>query len=319
MSIAVKVGRQAAVGTAATTTTTVPADFSSKLVKANVALEEVRSGQDIHFTKRDGVSYEEWAVGDSAIYHDTIGFWLSNAMGTPTNTPDGSAYTAVFKFADAPNALTLQTTQPRRATEAYQIKDAVVDKMGFTFEAEGTLTYNVNGFGLTRTALGSAPTLTSSSINSFVAWKGQVAFNGTALGSYAKLKKGSINFTRNRKPQFTVNNSVDPATFTTGSRMVEFDLTCDFASVGEYDKYRNAATDSLEILFTLTDGTVIGTSATAPTLRLKIGTAFIEDAEIDTSSDLPEITVKGKALYNAADASLAVVTLRTAVNFTTAD
>lgn len=318
MSIGVKVGRQSAVGTAAATLSTVAADFSSKLVKANVALEEVRSGQDIHFTKRDGVSYEEWTVGDSAVYHDTIGFWLSNAMGTPSNTAAGSAYTSVFKFTDAPNALTLETTQPRRATEAYQIKDAVVDKMGFTFEAEGTLTYNVNGFGLTRTALGSAPTFTNSTINPFVAWKGQVAFNGVALGSYAKLKKGSINFTRNRKPLFTVNNSVNPNTFSTGARMVEFDLTCDFASVGEYDKYRTAATDSLEILFTLTDGTTIGTPAAAPTLRLKIGTAFIEDAEIDTSADLPEITVKGKALYNATDASLAVVTLYTATNFTTA-
>ena len=317
MSIGVLVGRQTAVGTAAATLSTVAADFSSKLVKANVALEEVRSGQDIHFTKRDGVSYEEWTVGDSAVYHDTVGFWLSNAMGTPTNTAAGSAFTSVFKFTDAPNALTLKTTQPRRATEAYLIKDAVVDKMGFTFEAEGTLTYNVNGFGLTR-ATTTAPTFTNSTINPFVAWKGQVAFNGVVLGSYAKLKKGSINITRNRKPLFTVNNSVDPNTFSTGSRMVEFDLTCDFASVGEYDKYRNAATDSLEILFTLTDGTTIGTPAASPTLKLKIGTAFIEDAEIDTGSDLPEITVKGKALYNSSDASLAVVTLYTATNFTTA-
>ena len=317
MSIGVLVGRQTAVGTAAATLNTVAADFSSKLVKANVAVEEVRNGQDIHFAKREGVSYEEWTVGDSAVYHDTVGYWLSNAMGTPTNTAAGSAFTSVFKFTDAPNALTLKTTQPRRATEAYQIKDAVVDKMGFTFEAEGTLTYNVNGFGLTRATTG-APTFTNSTINPFVAWKGQVAFNGSALGSYAKLKKGSINITRNRKPLFTVNNSVDPNTFSTGSRMVEFDLTCDFASVGEYDKYRTAATDSLEILFTLTDGTTIGTPAASPTLRLKIGTAFIEDAEIDTGSDLPEITVKGKALYNATDASLAVVTLYTATNFVTA-
>ena len=317
MSIGVLVGRQTAVGTAAATLNTVAADFSSKLVKANVAVEEVRNGQDIHFAKREGVSYEEWTVGDSAVYHDTVGYWLSNAMGTPTNTAAGSAFTSVFKFTDAPNALTLKTTQPRRATEAYQIKDAVVDKMGFTFEAEGTLTYNVNGFGLTR-ATTTAPTFTNSTINPFVAWKGQVAFNGVALGSYAKLKKGSINITRNRKPLFTVNNSVDPNTFSTGSRMVEFDLTCDFASVGEYDKYRTAATDSLEILFTLTDGTTIGTPAASPTLKLKIGTAFIEDAEIDTGSDLPEITVKGKALYNASDASLAVVTLYTATNFTTA-
>lgn len=314
MSIGVKVGRQTAVGTAAATLSTVAADFASKLVKANVALEEVRSGQDIHFTKRDGVSYEEWTVGDSAVYHDTVGFWLSNAIGTPSNTAAGAAYTSVFKFTDAPNALTLVTTQPRRATEAYEIKDAVVDKLGFTFAADGALVYNVNGFGMTRSAT-SAPTFTNSAINSFVAYKGQVAFNGAGLGSYAKLKKGSITITRNRKPQFTVNNSVDPATFTTGSRMVEFDLTCDFATVGEYDKYRTAATDSLEILFTITDGTTIGTPANPPTLRLKIGTAFIEDAEIDTSSDLPEITVKGKALYNATDASLAVVTLYTATDF----
>ena len=318
MSIGVKVGRQTAVGTAAATLATVAADFSSKLVKSNTAVEETRTGQDIHFTKREGVSYEEWTVGDSAIYHDTIGFWLSAAMGTPTNTADGTAFTSVFKFADSPNALTLETTQPRRATEAYQIKDAVVDKLAISFEADGDLSYNVNGFGLTRTALGSAPTFTNSVINPFVAWKGQVAFNGVALGSYAKLKKGSITITRNRKPQFTVNNVVNPSTFTTGSRMVEFELTCDFLTVGEFDKYRTAATDSLEILFTISDGTVIGTSATAPTLRLKIGTAFIEDADIDTSSDLPEISLKGKALYNASDASLAVVTLRTEVNFTTA-
>jgi hypothetical protein len=318
VSIGVKVGRQTTVGTAASTLSTVASDFSSKLVKSNTAVEETRTGQDIHFTKREGVSYEEWTVGDSAVYHDTIGFWLSAAMGTPvTNAASGSAYTPVFKFADSPNALTLETTQPRRATEAYQIKDAVVDKLTISFEADGDLTYNVNGFGLTRTALGSAPTFTNSTINPFVAWKGQVAFNGTALGSYAKLKKGSITITRNRKPQFTVNNVVDPNTFTTGSRMVEFELTCDFLTVGEFDKYRTAANDSLEVLFTISDGTTIGTPAAAPTLRIKIGTAFIEDADIDTSSDLPEISLKGKALYNAADASLAVITLYTATNFST--
>lgn len=317
MSIGVQVGRQAAVGTAASPLNAVAADFSSKLVKSNTAVEETRSGQDIHFSKREGVSYEEWTVGDSAVYHDTIGYWLSSAMGTPTNTAAGSAFTSVFKFTDSPNALTLKTTQPRRETEAYLIKDAVVDKMTISFEADGDLSYNVNGFGLTRTTTAS-PVFTNSAINPFVAWKGQVAFNGVVLGSYAKLKKGSITITRNRKPQFTVNNVETPNTFTTGSRMVEFELTCDFATVGEYDKYRDATTDSLEILFTITDGTTIGTPANPPTLRLKIGTAFIEDADIDTSSDLPEISLKGKALYNASDASLAVVTLYTATNFTTA-
>ncbi len=317
MSIGVQVGAESTAGTAAATLTSVPADFTAKLVKANNVVEEVRSGQDIHFASRPGVEYEEWAVGDSAVYHDTIGLWLSAALGTPTKAAFAtSGWATTFKFADTPRTLTLGATQPRRETEGYKIVNAVVDKFVLTFDAEGNLTYNCSGFGKTR-ASGYTPTYSFSSVTPFVAWKGQVTFNGSGSGAYAKLKKGSITFTRNRKPMFTVNNVATANAYTTGARMVEFELTCDFATVGEYDKYRTAATDALTIKWSHPTETV-GSAPAAPTIQVKIGTAFIEDADIDTGADLPEITVKGKALYNAADASLAVVVVEGLTDFTTA-
>jgi hypothetical protein len=130
------------------------------------------------------------------------------------------------------------------------------------------------------------------------------------------LRKGTITITRNRKALFTVNNVATPNAFTIGSRMVEFDLTCDFATVGEFDKYRNATTDALTIKWSHPTET-IGTSPVPPTIQVKLGTVFTEDAQIDTSADLPEISIKGKALYNATDASLAVVTLENLVDHTT--
>ena len=189
--------------------------------------------------------------------------------------------------------------------------------MAITFDAEGNLTYNCSGIGKTRDGSAGAPTFAYSSVTPFVAWKGQVAFNGVSLGSYAKLKKGSITFTRNRKPLFTVANAATPAAYTAGARMVEFELTCDFASVGEFDKFRTAATDSLTVKWSHPTET-FGSPAQAQTLSVKLGTVFIEDAQIDTSTDLPEITIKGKALYNSTDASLAVVTLECSVDFSTA-
>ena len=316
MSIGVNVGAESTAGTAAATLTSIPADFTAKLVKANSVVEEVRSGQDIHFAGRPGVEYEEWTVGESAVYYDTIGIWLAAALGTTAASVANGIKTNVFKFADTPKTLTLGATQPRRATEAYKIVNAVVDKFVFTFDAEGNLTYNCSGFGKTR-ASGYTPSYSFSSVTPFVAWKGQVTFNGSSANAYAKLKKGSITFTRNRKPMFTVNNVATANSYTTGSRMVEFELTCDFASVGEYDKYRTAATDALTIKWSHPTET-IGSPAAAPTLEVKIGTAFIEDADIDTSADLPEISVKGKALYNSGDASLAVVTTTSLTDFNTA-
>jgi hypothetical protein len=316
VSIGVQVGAETTAGTAAATLTSVPADFSAKLVKANNVVEEVRSGQDIHFASRPGIEYEEWTVGDSAVYHDTIGLWLGAAVGVPTKAAySTTGWATTFKFTDTPRTLTLGATQPRRATEGYKIVNAVVDKFVLSFDAEGNLTYNCSGIGKTRTN-GYTPTYSFSSVTPFVAWKGQVTFNGSASGAYAKLKKGSITFTRNRKAMFTVNNVATPNAFSIGARMVEFDLTCDFVTVGEFDKYRTAATDALTIKWTHPTETV-GTGSLPPTLTVKLGTVFIEDAQIDTSADLPEISVKGKALYNSTDASLAVVTVEGLTDFTT--
>ena len=318
MSIGVLVGAESTAGTAAATLVSLPADFTAKLNKANTTVEEVRSGQDIHFTTRPGVEFEEWSIVDSAIYYDTFGVILAAAMGAPTVTAAGvTGFSNAFKFADSPKTLTFHTTQPRRATEPYKLTNAVVDKLTISFDAEGNLTYNSAGFAKTRTTASvSAPTFAFSSVAPFVAWKGQVAFNSAALGSYAKLKKGSISITRNRKPMFTVNNVATANQYATGARMVEFDLTCDFVTVGEFDKFRNGTTDSLTIKWSHPTDT-FGSSPVSQVLQVKLGTVYIEDAQIDTSADLPEVSLKGKALYNSSDASLAVVTLECITSFTT--
>ena len=307
MSTAVQVGKETTHGTIAGAFTSVPCNFSSKIKQVNRIWEEDRQGQDRHFAHTQGHRMQEISVADSAIYHDTIGFWLYSAMGQPTSSLVLGVRDNVFKFADDPPSLSLKWQQPRRYTQAYQALNANVDKMDFKFAADGDLVYSLSGLALGETEI-SQITHSFSSVKPMPAWAGTVTLNG----ANTRLVSGQVSFTRNRKAFHTINNLQDPQKFSAGPRMVEFDLLLDFVSKSDYDDYKAATSRALTIVWADTSQT-IGTSN--PQFTIKLGTIVYEEGEVDTAPDLPMVKVKGKALYNVSDASLAVITVRSTLDY----
>lgn len=314
MAIGVKVGKETTHGTIAAAFSSLAAGFTSKLRQSNMVLDEGRNGQDINFSYTTGTRNEEWAIADSWIYHDTIGLILASALGNPTQAVVDTISDNTFKFVDDPRSLSLQWTQPRRVTQSFQALNGVVDKLTISFDIAGNLSYSASGFANTRSDI-SAPTFTFTTVKPFSAWAGAVTLAGSAAGVYADLLKGSVTISRNRKPFHTIRNNRDPRLMTIGDRTVEFDLTVDFDSMEEFNSFRNGTEDLLLIKWV--DATTTIGSVSTPEFEISIPRAFYEDGGEDTGTDLPTMNLKGKAVYSTGSASMAVIRVRSTVNYAT--
>lgn len=312
MGTAVQVGKETTHGTVASAFVSVPCDFSAKLNQMNKVLDEDRQGQDRNFAMQVGQANEEFEVGESGIYHDTIGYWLMSAIGAPTMTEVevGAVYDNTFKFADDPKSLSLKWQQPRRYTQAYEALYAVVDEMEFSFAADGDLRYTASGVAMAETET-TQITHAFSTVVPMPVWCGSVILAG---GAYTRLVSGSVKIARNRSPFFTIRNQKSPNSMNIGARTIEFELVLDFSSKAEYDDFKGGTNDALTVTWSDTDVT-IGASAN-PEFEIKLGTIAYEEAEIDTGTDLPQIKMTGKALYNNADASLAVFRVQSTIDYT---
>lgn len=314
MSIGVKVGREAVShGTLAASLASMAAGFKSVHKQTNMSPEEGRNGQDVNFATMAGIRWEEFSVSESFIYHDTIGLWLDSAFGLATSAIVDTIRDNTFKMATDPPSLSLQFDQPRRSTQGFQVLWAVVDRMTINFDIAGQLSYTIAGIGKARTTI-AAPSFSFSTVKPIPVWSGVVDFQGLT-GTYADLLKGSITITRNRKPFHTISNNQDLLKASIGIRTVEFELTVDFDSTDEYTDFKNNSTDALKIKWTDASTVIGGTSN--PEFEIKLGTVQFAEAVEDTDSDLPSITVRGKALYNTGDASLAVARVKSTVDYAT--
>lgn len=313
MSQPVQIGRETTHGTVAGTFYSAPVNFDAHPVIANTIPDEQRGVQDIHYTIIPGRKHEAWSVSDSMVYHDSIGFWLGSALGLGASTlVEAGVYDSVFKFLDDPTSVSLKWTQPRRVVQAYQSLWCVVDRLTLSFDASGQLMVSAEGVGMAETEVG-ALTFTFTTTVPHTAWEGTVTLGG---GAFARLVKGTVTMMRNRNPFPTINNSTDPVDFSIGNRSVEFDLTADFNSKTEYDRYKSGATTALTIVWEDAD-VLIGATA-KPRCTVKLGTIGYTESEIDSATDFPGVALRGKAIYNAADASLAVVTIRSTRQYQTA-
>jgi len=303
------VGREATHGTIATNFFSVGnADF--KLGQKNRVLEEQRSSQDIHFGVVPGRTWEEFSVKESFVYHDTVGLFLSSALGIPTVTVVDTIFDNVFKLLDDPVSLSFKWDQPRRYLSGFQSLWGVVDKMTFKFEAEGDLLWSSSGIAKAETTI-TEPTDAFAATVPFNVWECVATLGG---GANTRLISGSISISRNRKPRALLDNT-QTVSLGIGNRMVEWDLRIDFDALTEYTKFKAATTDALTLVWTL-NNVIIG-SVSKPTLTLKLGTLAYEEASPDTETDLPTLVAKGKALYNVVDASSIVATLRSSRRFDT--
>lgn len=313
---AVQLGREATHGTIASALVSAAVNFGSELDHMAKINEEQRNGQDQHFNVIPGRKHQKFNVADSPVYHDTLGYFLESAMGLPVSSQVATEgiYDSVFKLLDDPVSLSMQWTQARRSTQGYQSLYSVVDKLTIKFSAAGDLSFSCSGVGMPETDI-TAPTFAFSTVRPFSEWTGAVTLGG---GTYADLLSGSVTITRGRKPFFTIANTQSPAKMSISRRMVDFDLKVDFTSKAQYDKFKAATTDALTIDF-IDTGIVIGSGTNNPKLTVKLGTVAYENGgKIDDKPDFPELALKGKALYNVADASKVVATLRSTRQYQTA-
>lgn len=312
MAVGVKVGKQASKGSAASTFISVPAAFDSKFIKENRVVEEVRDGQDVRYAVLPGLEREEWSIGQSHIYDDAIGALLNGLLGAPTTTHGGTgntAHTNTYNFENSTSYLTLQAIQPRRSVEPYQIIDGVVNTMQFQFDAEGVVSFACDGMGVGRTSI-AAPTYSFGTRAPFTAWRGTCTIDSVAN---AKIRKGTVAITRNRKPLYTLDNTVDPNNWSYGARAVDFDITLDFSAVTEYDYFRNNSTKALK--FSFADDQLISTSGLTSLFSIELKKVAFETGEIDTNEDLPSLNLKGKALFDSSSSETIEVVVRSGTDF----
>lgn len=311
MGSAIRIGLESVHGTIATTFKSVPCAFKGKLNQANKIPAEGRMGQDVQFAVIAGVQDESFDISESPVYHDTFGIFLAMALGAPTKAVIDTIFDNTFKLADDPKSATVQWDQPHRSTSPFQTLYNVIDQLVISFDVNGDLTYSASGASMPETVI-SVPAYAFSTARPFAGWACAVTKAGA---EFANLIKGKITIKRNRKPFHAFNNTQAPTKMTIGDRLVTFDLEIDFASTAEYAQWKNATTDALVLKFE-DAGATIGTTS-KPALTLTMSSCAYTEAEIDADTELPEIKIKGGALYNVADASALVAILRSSIDYTT--
>lgn len=313
MSQPTQVGREATHGTVSASFVSAPVNFNAKPVFEHQLPREEHGGQDVHFSLIPGVKRQEWSIDDSPFYHDVAGFWVGSAMGLPVSSlVESGVYDSVFKFLDDPISLSFKWGQPRRSTQGYQSLYGITTKLAFSFEQSGIIMFSAEGIAYAETEV-TAPTHSFSTVRPIGVHLGAITLGG---GSFARLRKGVVTISRDREAFYTINNTADPTDMDNGDRMVEFDLTADFNTKTEFDRYKAATTTGFTATFADTSQTI--GAASNPTLTVKLGTVVYEEAEIDTGEKFPAVNLKGHALYNASDASTAVVTIRSTRQYQTA-
>lgn len=288
-------------------------NLDMKPAQKNRILNEQRGSQDADINIVAGRQWEEWTIKDSFVYHDTFGTFLNSALGKAVESViETTALLNTFKFLDDPLSISLQTIQPRRKVMGYQSLWCVVDKLQIKFAADGDLTWNASGIGLMESDMTSAtPAVTFTTTLPFNVWDCAVTLGG---GANARLVSGDITINRERK-QRSLLTGTQAASIGIGNRSIDYKLVIDFDNTAEYVKYKAATNDALTMRWTQ-NAVTIGASS-KPYLEVKLGTLAYVEASVDTDTDLPTLITTGKALYNVADASTAVVALASTINYQT--
>ncbi len=290
----VRVGRESAPGTAATSLTNVPCEFKSKMTQQLIEPDEWRSSQDELFVAIPGVQHQEWDASGS-IYYDTFPLWLLSLLGAPTTAAVGTDTLAkdhTFVPGNTPPSLTTEWYQD---VQAYQSVHSVVDELSVKFGGEDDLTYSVKGLGFPEAEI-AAPAAAFSQVNPFAHWQGAVTLGGA---TFEGLVSAEISFKRNRKPRHRVRGSRAPKGMDIGRRGGSVKLTIDFENVTEYNKAKAAEKRDLTIKFTDPAAT-IGSTNVNPSVEFKLPRLhFGRSHDIDLGGDTPMLQLESAIYYDA--------------------
>lgn len=302
MGTAPLVGREAVHGAAAASFAAVPCAFEARPAGPNLIVAEERGGQDQAFGVLAGPRATRFAIGESRLAPDTVGWWLVSAFGLPT-VGGATAKTNAFALADDPPSLSLRWTQRRRPVSGYEACGAVVTSFRVRFGVYGDLTYSGAGWALPATAI-APPAAVFPASPPLAAWTGAVSLGGAPS---ARLVAGWIELVRDRRPFFSLDNDEAPVRMVAGARTVRFGLVLDLTTTADYDLWRAAGTSALAI--TWTDPTSDLGGGVRPSLTMDLPRTAYGTAAVDDAGPLPLLRLEGAGMVDVGGAPPSSATL----------
>jgi tail tube protein len=282
------VAREATSGTAITTPTLyVPTKTTFKAKKKRVYLNEERGDRNENYGVVDSVRQCDIDL-KGPYYNDAHVYFLLGAMGVDTvTTPFSGVYSHALSLGNIPPSLTIT-----RGLDAacYQSPYAVVEKFELKYSADGKLLeFDTNLIGIWPTVVGSPPTPSYSTLLPFAGYLPTITLGGTASTDVNEM---NIKYAQKISLWYPCNGSQDYITAYFGERMLEFDYIARFDNTTNYNKFRAATNESLNVVLT---GPIIA-STYAQSLTINIPTVTYDEMDHDMGKDNILLKVKGKAL-----------------------
>lgn len=165
-----------------------------------------------------GPGWEEWEIGDSPVFYDTLPYFLNNLLGDITDTgtnPVVHAMSLLNSGTGQPGSLTLVDWQgPPSATFFARVYPGVcVSEITLKGNAESTMVmWSAKGLAWPSSPAAAAPTAATSSDQPLAAWRTLLGLGGVAGGGtqVKTCREWEVTISRKLKTEFTLQGVQTP-------------------------------------------------------------------------------------------------------------
>ncbi len=303
------VATEATSGTAiATPTVFTPTKAGFKNMKKRVYLSEERGTRDVNNAVVDSVRHAEGTFNGSW-YNDTSPYFLYAFMGVDTpSTPSAGVYLHALTLGDIPPSLTLFRAIDNVAT--YQLPYSVVDKLKFSFAADGKVLEMSGGWqGMWGLKMGSPPSRPAdTTMLPFAGYAPTIQFGGVTSNDIEEL---DIELEQKIELWFACNGTQDLVKIYFGERTAKLSLTARFDADTFYEKYHASAPtdDHVNVAFT---GPVISSTYHQEVI-FDFPIVGWDEMDHENAKPLVQVKAKGTARPGTAINSLFSATVQNAV------
>lgn len=165
-----------------------------------------------------GTGRTDFAIPDSPLFIDGIGFWLNNILGDLTTTGASAPFTHAFSVLNSgtgqPGSLTIADWQgPVATSKARQYPGACLAELTIKGNAESSfMEWSCKGSGWLSAAMGTEPVSAPTAAAPLAAWRSKIGLGGPASGGTQNLTVGEWEITISRviSVQHTAGNTQQP-------------------------------------------------------------------------------------------------------------
>lgn len=256
-----------------------------------LAVGGIRGSQVASYGQIPSVTWAEYGF-DGDVYPDTIGYPLAGVLGDVVTTGTAAPYSHVMAVKNTgdgqPGSFTLTDYN---AISTRQFAGAQFSEVGFTFAANGLLTYTAKASAAASVTT-TMPTRSYSAITPIAAWRGVITIGGT---TDLHVLDGTCDIKRTVDVIDTIDGAANPYALFAGPVSVTGKLSVVAETEATLTNYLNNVQPSLDIAFSQ------GAGVTLNSVTLHMTSAAYITGAINRGKDYIGFDITYDAVANTTD------------------